>query len=366
MNDSLPLNQIIQGDCLQVMAGLPDRCVDLVFADPPYNLQLNGALLRPNLTVVDAVTDTWDQFTGFLEYDDFTRAWLKEVRRLMKRDATLWVSGTYHNIFRVGTILLDLGFWILNTITWYKPNAMPNFRGSRLKNDVEYVIWAKVTEKSRYTFNHHLMKMFNEGKQLGSVWEIPVCGGPERLKDAGGRKLHSTQKPEELLRRIILASSQPGAVVLDPFSGTGTTAAVAHMYHRDFIGIEREPAYVEASRHRLDGVTPLLPTDPLVTAPSREKPPRVRFETLVERGFLSPGDLLTLDRPKTVGVITDEGLIRVGDDVGSIHQMGAKLKNSPSCNGWMHWFYHDAENDQRTVIDAFRYLFAGQFPEEAE
>src|SRR5688572_181902 len=212
----LPIDTILQGDSLEVLKSLPDACVDLIFADPPYYLQLQNDLWRPNQTQVDAVDDEWDQFDDFAAYDAFTRAWLEQSRRVMKETATIWISGTYHNIFRVGNILQDLGFWILNTITWYKPNAMPNFRGTRLKNDVEFVIWAKYSATSRYTFNHQLMKQFNDEKQLGSVWTIPVCTGPERLKDGDGKKLHPTQKPEELLKRILLASSQVGNIVLDP------------------------------------------------------------------------------------------------------------------------------------------------------
>src|SRR5712691_7012705 len=219
----LPINQILKGDTLTVLPALPKASIDLIFADPPYNLQLQQELWRPNLTQVDAVDDDWDQFDNFAAYDEFTRAWLKAAREVMKDTATIWVSGSYHNIFRVGTIMQDLGFWLLNTITWFKPNAMPNFRGTRLKNDVEFVIWAKRSEKARYTFNHHQMKQFNFGKQLGSMWEIPVCGGQERLKDSEGKKLHPTQKPEELLKRIIVASSKPGDIVLDPFLGSGTT-----------------------------------------------------------------------------------------------------------------------------------------------
>ena len=236
------VNRIIKGDCIETLQKLPEGSVDLIFADPPYNLQLQQDLWRPNHTHVAAVDDKWDQFDDFAAYDAFTRSWLLAARRVMKKTSTIWVSGTYHNIFRVGNILQDLDFWILNTITWFKPNAMPNFRGTRLKNDVEFVIWAKYSEKSKYTFHHHLMKQFNDSKQLGSVWTIPVCGGAERLKDETGKKLHSTQKPEELLKRIILASSNVSDVVLDPFLGSGTTAAVAN----NFIGVglvlnERKP-----------------------------------------------------------------------------------------------------------------------------
>jgi modification methylase len=268
----------------------------------------------------------------------------------MKDDATLWVSGTYHNIFRVGTILQDEGFWILNTITWFKTNAMPNFRGTRLKNDVEFVIWAKKSERARYTFNHHLMKRYNNGKQLGSVWQIPATGGDERLKDSEGKKLHSTQKPEALLERIILGSTHPGDVVLDPFSGTGTTAAVAKRLRRQYIGIERDPAYHASAVARLDGIIPLPADDGLIVVP--EKKPRVAFRMLIEHGILHPGDLLYLDAPPCTAVILPDGRIQAGDLIGSIHKVGAMLKGTPSCNGWVHWRYN--QDGQFATIDDLR------------
>lgn len=350
---TLPLDQIVQGDSLNVLQTLPRNSVDLIFADPPYNLQLNQELWRPNLTQVDAVDDAWDQFDDFSAYDAFTRAWLTAARAVMKETATIWISGTYHNIFRVGAIMQDLGFWILNTITWFKPNAMPNFRGTRLKNDVEFVIWAKYAETSRYTFHHHAMKQFNAGKQLGSVWQIPVCGGQERLKDEQGRKLHSTQKPEALLWRILLASSSPGDIVLDPFVGTGTTAAVARQLRRRWIGIEREPAYVQAARQRVAGVIPLRPDDPLIKDAIKAKPSRVPFVKLVEEGYLHSGQELYLHKSPHTAVITENGLLRSNGYTGSIHQVGAKLKNTPSCNGWEHWYYED-ETGARRCLDTLR------------
>jgi modification methylase len=354
---------ILEGDCFDLLPTLPERSVDLVFADPPYNLQLNGDLWRPNLTRVDAVDDAWDQFDGFGAYDDFTRAWLTEIRRVMRDTATIWISGTYHNIFRVGAILQDLDFWLLNTVTWWKPNAMPNFNGTRLKNDVEFVIWAKKHETSRYTFHHHLMKRFNDfsaGKQLGSVWKINVCGGEERLKDGDGHKLHATQKPEALLTRIIAASSNPGDLVLDPFSGTGTTNVVARRLHRRSIGIEREPAYIAAARDRLAAVTPLPVDDPLVTGATRPTLPRVPFRDLLTRGLLQPGDRLYLDRPAVEAVILADGALHVSDDLtGSIHQVGAQLKGAPSCNGWVHWYFIDRATGERRPLDDLRALVRG-------
>jgi len=286
-------DQLLLGDSLALLPTLPDESVDVVFADPPYNLQLEGDLWRPNLTKVEAVNDAWDKFASFDDYDTFTRAWLTECQRVMKARSSLWVSGTYHNIFRVGATLQDLGFWILNTVTWFKPNAMPNFNGTRLKNDVEFVIWAKKSEKASYTFNHHIAKQFNDfapHKQLGSVWRISACGGSERLKDAHGVKLHSTQKPAELLKRILLTSSHTGDTVLDPFSGTGTTAAVAKQLRRHWCGIERDPVYHAAALERLAKVTPLPADDPLlVTVP---KPARVSMQQLITLGILYAGQSL--------------------------------------------------------------------------
>jgi modification methylase len=267
----------------------------------------------------------------------------------MKPTATIWISGPYHNILRVGTILQDLGFWILNMVTWFKTNAMPNFRGTRLKNDVEFVIWAKKAEKGSYTFNHHLMKQFNDGKQLGCMWTIPVCGGKERLKDSAGKKLHSTQKPEELLKRIILASSKPGDLVLDPFLGSGTTAAVAKQYRRDWIGIEREAVYVSAAQARIDAVQPVPLDDPMIKATLQEKPTRVAFRSLLDLGYLQPGQNLFLDKPHSKAEILPDGTLKANGFVGSIHRVGAQIKNAPSCNGWMHWRYLDQAGQYQPI-----------------
>jgi len=351
-NDSV--NKIIQGDCIQVLQQLPKESVDLIFADPPYNLQLQQELWRPNHTHVAAVNDGWDQFEDFEAYDAFTRSWLLAARQVMKKTATIWISGTYHNIFRVGNILQNLGFWILNTTTWFKPNAMPNFRGTRLKNDVEFVIWAKYSEKSKYTFHHHLMKQFNDGKQLGSVWTIPVCGGAERLKNETGKKLHSTQKPEELLRRIILASSNVGDVVLDPFLGSGTTASVAKQLHREWIGIEREEVYIKAAKSRVEAVTPLADDDPLVQqVPSAKDLVRVSFASLLEQKKLQAGQFLYLDSSGATATILENGQISANGFTGSIHRVGAQIKKAPSCNGWIHWYYKD-DQGQSKPIDILR------------
>jgi modification methylase len=341
--------QILRGDCLDMLAILPERSIDLVFADPPYNLQLQGDLWRPNNTLVDAVDDAWDQFASFEAYDQFTIGWLRGIRRVMKPTATLWVSGTYHNIFRVTKAMQDEGFWLLNTITWYKPNAMPNFRGRRLKNDVEFVVWAKYDKDSRYTFNHHAMKRYNAGKQLGSMWEIPVCAGAERLRDADGHKLHPTQKPEALLERIILASSRPGDLLLDPFLGSGTTGAVARRLNRACIGIERDDRYADAAQQRIDAVQPEPIEETDLTAVKR-----IPFSALLTHGFLAPGDRLWLDHPIHEAVILENGLLRCGEQTGSIHQLGALLKHIPSCNGWVHWTYADPQTGDRAPLDRLR------------
>ncbi len=363
MADNPFIDTILLGDALDILPTLPRRSVDLVFADPPYNLQLQQELWRPNLTRVDAVDDAWDQFDGFDAYDAFTRAWLLAVREVMKETATLWISGTYHNIFRVGAILQDLGFWILNTVAWWKRNAMPNFRGTRLKNDVEFVIWAKLGKEGRYTFNHHTMKQFNEGKQLGSVWPINVCAGEERLRDETGKKLHSTQKPEELLKRIILASSLSGDLVLDPFVGSGTTAAVAKLLHRHWLGIEREEVYFQAASKRVEEVRPLDSTSPLLDTPAQKNAARVPFKTLLERGYLRAGQELYLERTHHKATILEDGRLQANGHSGSIHQVGAHLKNAPSCNGWTHWYYRDSATGQFKLIDSLRQEIARQSSE---
>lgn len=353
------LNQLIQGDSLEILPLLPEDSVDLVFADPPYNLQLKQDLWRPNHSQVDAVNDEWDQFASFKAYDDFTRQWLLEVKRVMKPNSTIWVSGTYHNIFRVGAIMQNLGFWILNTVGWMKYNAMPNFRGRRLKNDIEFIIWAKYEEKSRYTFNYHLMKRFNdygEGKQLGSVWQINTCISPERIRDDNGNKLHPTQKPEELLKRIILASSLPDDIILDPFAGTGTTPKMAKHLHRQYIAIEQEEAYHQAGLKRVAEVEPLPRDDELIQAVYTEKPPRVAFKKLLAAGYVKEGQKLYLDEPKTTATITARAKLKAGKRAGSIHSLARKLKDVRSINGWKHWYYED-ETGTRQQIDVLRHQY---------
>jgi len=346
----LPRNQIIEGDCIEAMRALPDASVDLVFADPPYNLQLRGALHRPDNSTVDAVTDDWDRFASLADYDAFSRAWLAQAHRVLKPNGAIWVIGSYHNIFRVGAALQDIGFWILNDIVWHKTNPMPNFRGKRFTNAHETLVWAAKSDDAKYTFNYDAMKALNEGVQMRSDWTLPICTGHERLKDANGTKAHPTQKPEALLHRVLLSSTKPGDVVLDPFFGTGTTGAVARMLGRDFIGIEREPSYLEVAHARLARVRP-YDASVLEVTPSRRAEPRIPFGSLIERGMLRPGEVLVSPRGATARVRAD-GTLAGADRTGSIHQVGAALEGAPSCNGWTYW--HFRRDGQTIPIDLLR------------
>lgn len=333
----VPRNTVLAGDCIEVMRSLPDASFDLVFADPPYNLQLRGELHRPDNSRVDAVDEDWDSFASNEVYDRFTRAWLTEARRLLKPEGALWVIGSYHNIFRVGTALQDAGFWILNDVVWRKSNPMPNFRGKRLTNAHETLIWASPAEGAKYTFNYEALKALNEGIQMRSDWLLPICTGHERLKDADGAKAHPTQKPEALLHRVLVGTTNPGDLVLDPFFGTGTTGAVAKMLGRDFVGIEREASYREVAEARLARVR-RHDRQALEVSTSRRAEPRVPFGQLVERGMLRPGEVLVSPRGKTARVRADGTL--VAEDVkGSIHQVGAAFEGAPSCNGWTYWSF---------------------------
>jgi modification methylase len=336
---AFPAETIVQGDCLEELAKLPDRSVDLVFADPPYNLQLGGELLRPDNSKVDAVDDEWDRFESFETYDAFTKAWLRECRRVLKDDGALWVIGSYHNIFRVGATLQDLGFWILNDIVWRKSNPMPNFKGTRFTNAHETLIWAaKSRGGRRYTFNYDAMKMANDELQMRSDWTLPLCTGEERLKDEAGVKAHPTQKPEALLHRIILASSRPGDVILDPFFGTGTTGAAAKRLGRRFIGIEREEAYVKAAAARIAKVVPASPEETRVTG-SKKTEPRIPFGQIVEAGLLRAGDILYDPKGRHAARVRADGSLVVGDVSGSIHKVGALVQSAPACNGWTYWHF---------------------------
>ena len=347
----LPLNQIVAGDCIDVMQSLPAGSVDLIFADPPYNLQLRGDLHRPDNSQVDAVDDAWDQFASFEAYDRFTQEWLTAARRLLKPNGAVWVIGSYHNIFRVGAALQNTGFWILNDVIWRKSNPMPNFRGKRLTNAHETMIWASREEGAKYTFNYEALKARNEGIQMRSDWVLPLCTGHERLKDENGDKAHPTQKPESLLHRVILGTSQPGDVILDPFFGTGTTGAVAKMLGRDYIGIEREESYRKVAEKRLAKVRK-YDSAALQVSASKRAAPRVPFGQLVERGMLRPGEELYSVNDRHTAKVRADGTLAGHDVTGSIHQVGAALEGAPSCNGWTYWCFK--KDGKRIPIDYFR------------
>ncbi|WP_029625101.1 site-specific DNA-methyltransferase [Sphingomonas sp. PAMC 26605] len=354
----LPLDQILRGDCIAAMRALPAKSVDLIFADPPYNLQLGGDLSRPDGSHVDAVTDEWDKFDSLSAYDKFTREWLAEAKRILKDNGAIWVIGSYHNIYKVGAAIQDLGYWILNDIVWRKTNPMPNFKGTRFTNAHETLIWASMSEKSRYTFNYRSMKTLNDELQMRSDWEFPTCGGQERLK-RDGVKVHPTQKPEALIYRILLACTKPGDVVLDPFFGTGTTGAVAKRLGRHWIGIERESDYIAAAEERIAAALP-LDESALKTMQSPKAAPRVAFGTIVENGMLVAGAVLTDAKRRYSVTVRADGSVISGDQTGSIHKLGSVLQGAPACNGWTFWHYETPEGLK--PIDTLRqtYLLATQ------
>jgi modification methylase len=358
------LNRVIIGNCIAEMKKLPASSVDLVFADPPYNLQLASDLKRPDDSHVDAVTDDWDKFASFAAYDEFTKAWLNACRRVLKPNGTIWVIGSYHNIFRVGALMQDLGFWILNDVIWRKSNPMPNFRGRRFTNAHETMIWAaRDADSKRYTFNYEVLKAGNDDVQVRSDWMIPLCTGDERLKGVNGKKLHPTQKPQALLARVILSSSRPDDLVLDPFTGTGTTGAVAKHLGRRFIGFEREAKYAQEAQKRIDATQPLEAPSiaPFVTA---REAPRVPFSVLVERGLLTPGVYLFDAKKRHKAIVRADGAVAFGDRVGSIHRMGALAQGLEACNGWAFW--HVETEKGLAPIDHFRAIVRSEMPEAAE
>jgi modification methylase len=348
----LPLDQLLVGDCVALLRRLPPASVHAIFADPPYNLQLKGDLRRPDDSLVDGVDDAWDRFDDLAAYDAFTREWLTEARRVLRKDGTIWVIGSYHNVFRLGSALQDLGFWILNDVIWRKANPMPNFRGRRFTNAHETLIWAARGADSRYRFNYAAMKSLNEDLQMRSDWFIPLCTGAERLRDAKGAKLHPTQKPEALLHRVILSCTAPGDVVLDPFLGTGTTAAVAKRLGRRFIGLERDEGYANAAQARIDAVVPLS-EDGLATTPAKREQPRIPFGALVERGLVPAGTVLTDRQRRWQAVVAPDGSLRCGRAQGSIHQVGAAVQEAPSCNGWAFW-HLEGPGGRLRVLDELR------------
>ena len=347
----LPLDTILEGDCIAEMARLPDKSVDMIFADPPYNLQLGGDLFRPEGGRVDAVDDAWDKFDSLAAYDEFTRDWLAEARRILKDNGSIWVIGSYHNIYRVGALLQDAEFWILNDIVWRKSNPMPNFRGTRFTNAHETLIWCAKDEKARYTFNYRAMKALNDDLQMRSDWVLPICGGAERVKGDDGAKAHPTQKPEALLYRILLACTKPGDVVLDPFFGTGTTGAVARRLGRRWIGIERERGYVDVARQRIDSTLPLDESAMEMMAEKRSAP-RVAFGLLVESGLCAAGTMLVDSKKRWSARVRADGSIECGAHSGSIHKVGAALQGAPSCNGWTFW--HVEEGAALQPLDSLR------------
>jgi modification methylase len=353
----VPLDRILQGDSLDVLPRLPPACVDLVFADPPYNLQLSQELWRPNQTRVAGVEEAWDRFDSFSDYDGFTRAWLSACRRVLKPTGSLWVIGTYHNIYRVGALLQDLGYWILNDIVWIKTNPMPNFRGVRFTNAHETLIWAATSRDAKYVFDHHAMRALNDDLQMRSDWTLPVCGGQERIR-TDGKKAHPTQKPEALLTRVLLASSRPGDVVLDPFFGTGTTGVVARRLRRHWIGIEKEEAYISIARSRLAAVKP-VDGDPDLWSPSdgRRIAPRISLGDLVARGWLRVGQRVFFRQdPKQAARIRADGLLSMDGQVGSIHQTGRRLSGGSPCNGWEHWYFREGRGGLRPISELRRRL----------
>ena len=349
------LDTIIKGDCVSGLESLESNSIDMVFADPPYNLQLSGSLHRPDSSLVDAVDNDWDQFSDFAAYDEFTRAWLMAVRRVLKPDGTLWVIGSYHNIFRVGTIVQDLGFWLLNDIIWRKSNPMPNFRGKRFTNAHETLIWASRDKDAKsYTFNYDALKVSNDDIQMRSDWLFPICNGGERLKGDDGRKVHPTQKPESLLHRILLAATNPGDIVLDPFFGTGTTGVVAKRLGRHYVGLERESNYIKAAKSRLSRTKP-MDDKILEVTQSKRAEPRVPFGTLIENNLITGGDIVEDKSRKIKAMVRLDGSLECKGKTGSIHGLGALVQNADACNGWTYW--HIDKGNGFAPIDDLRQIY---------
>jgi len=346
-------NKLINGNSLEELKKIPDETFDLIFADPPYNLQLKGQLTRPDRSKVSAVNDKWDKFENFKKYDDFTYSWLGECKRILKKDGAIWVIGSYHNIFRVGAAIQNLGFWILNDVIWNKKNPMPNFRGTRFTNAHETLIWASKSEKSKYTFNYQSLKCLNDDLQMRSDWNLPICNGSERLKK-NGKKVHSTQKPESLLHRIILASTNKGDTVFDPFLGTGTTAVVSKKLGRNYYGIEKDLKYFKAAQERISS-TNKIEDDYLDTLENNKSKPRIPFGSLVELGILKPGTTLFDPKKKINAKIMVDGSIKYKESEGSIHKVAAKIMGAESWNGWTYW--HCNINGSTVVIDSLRQKF---------
>lgn len=350
------LNTIVQGDCIERLQQLPANSVDLVFADPPYNLQLNAELYRPNQTRVDAVDDQWDKFDSLDAYDKFCRAWLAECHRVLKPTGSIWVIGTYHNIFRVGAIMQDLRFWLLNDIVWIKANPMPNFKGTRFNNAHETLIWATKSKASNYTFHYHSMKVMNDDLQMRSDWHLPICAGPERIR-VNGEKAHSTQKPEALLYRVLLSTSNVGDVVLDPFSGSGTTAAVARRLGRKFLGFEREEFYINVANERLAKVQPM--DNALLEYKVEKRKPKVPFGNLLEKGYVKAGEHLYSKDGKHAAVVLADASLDYNGTAGSIHKVSAGILQREANNGWAFWYVK--RNGCLVSIDQLRHDYEAAF-----
>ena len=345
--EDFPIDGIIPGDCIEILSSLPERSIDLIFGDPPYFLQLRQELWRPNLTKVDRVDDVWDRFDDWKDYDKFSREWLSACHRVLKDSGTIWVIGTYHNIYRLGALMQDLGFWFLNDVIWIKSNPMPNFRGVRFTNAHETLLWAAKSKEARYTFNYHAMKQLNDGIQMRSDWRLPICTGKERVR-VEGKKAHSTQKPEALLDRIILASSNPGDIVLDPFFGTGTTGVVAKKLHRHWIGIEREDRYVKIAHQRIQRTQPGILNE--IPDEAKRRQLRIPFAIVVERGLLKSGQLLYFrgDKSQPASILAD-GRLAIDGQIGSIHQIGKTLAKEGLSNGWDAWYFETEAGELRPI-----------------
>jgi modification methylase len=349
---NLPLNQIVSGDAVQTMNSFPEKSIDLIFADPPYNMQIKGNLTRPDFSQVDGVDDEWDKFDDYRSYDKFTKTWLSAARRVLKDTGAIWVIGTYHNIYRVGKILQDLGFWVINEIIWEKTNPMPNFRGVRFTNAHETLIWAKKTAASKYTINYHAMKPFNEGKQMRSTWKLPICKGKERIR-LNGERVHSTQKPLALLYRVLLSSTNPNDVVLDPFFGTGTTGAAAKILHRNWIGIENDPIYIPIAKKRIEEIQPEnYQIDAFDIKDKKRLAPRVPFSRLVETGYIKPGQILYFKKnPDSTAIVRPNGILLLENFQGSIHQTTKHLLKGKPANGWLYWYIKNGREDYLSIDD---------------
>ena len=344
-------NSIVQGNSLELLKQIPEKSIDLIFADPPYNLQLKDTLYRPDQSTVEAVNNDWDKFDTYQAYDQFCTEWLKECKRILKKDGAFWVIGSYHNILRLGTLIQNMGFWILNDIIWHKTNPMPNFRGTRFTNAHETLLWCTTSRKAKYTFNYQNLKELNEGKQMRSDWYIPICSGKERLRKSNNQRSHPTQKPEALLYRILVSSTNKGDTVLDPFLGSGTSAVMAKKLQRNFIGFEQDKQYIELAKKRLKNTKP-FDKEIITLKKSRRDLPKIPFGELVEQGVIPPGAVLTDKKERYKATVTIDGSIKIKDMSGSIHQIGAKIQGLPSCNGWDFW--HIKKKKSFTVLDEIR------------